>query len=438
MGFIQDYFKYTTDDIEHVRLFFNNNPMTIKYSKRDSNLTCSFMRVEGNIYAMSNKMHTGEIGRGLYGRVKYAINIAKPNELLVVKIMNNPDLYYGNSQEQTISYSLGLSVHEKEISRDIAENHHTKKHYMFFRYTGVDLIKGKIISSDRTPSALAFLEKIKIINYLISALKVLHAQFIVHRDIQPANITFQKDLSGNIVGPSFIDFGRATASPSEQDFTIDRISLFKLIYNRTFDEPDIFGELKYTLLNNEEFKRLPIELQSGIEDCYTGNRSSLNDIHKKLSAYYAGMMEKFKVILSEPTIKAYQHIFDVGVNKVSQVNDNNLKLLMGIRALLDDYTKQDCVVKRFFYGHWNRHHIKTVVGVVRNIDIYIAKNQTIDTPYLHSILYALNIEVRSKPGFNSSGSIAKRIKFITGKLNFLTFDHSYSPFESSIPLLPGS
>lgn len=38
------------------------------------------------------------------------------------------------------------------------------------------------------------------------------------------------------------------------------------------------------------------------------------------------------------------------------------------RARLDDYTKGDSAVRRFFSGHWNRHHVKDVAAIVRDID----------------------------------------------------------------------
>ncbi|KTD52822.1 DUF5617 domain-containing protein [Legionella quateirensis] len=71
------------------------------------------------------------------------------------------------------------------------------------------------------------------------------------------------------------------------------------------------------------------------------------------------------------------------------------------RELLNDYTKGDSSIARFFSGHWNRHHTKEIADVVRAIDSGVIK----DVPQLIQVLKLIPLE-------NNQGSLAKRINFI--------------------------
>lgn len=92
--------------------------------------------------------------------------------------------------------------------------------------------------------------------------------------------------------------------------------------------------------------------------------------------------------------------------------------LLKARALLNDYTRNNSSISRFFHGNWNRHHLHEVHQIVRAID-----NQEITT--LEELLNRLdNIQLA-----NSNGSLARRIAFISA--NTLPMD-TISALETTV------
>ncbi|KTC65059.1 Uncharacterised protein (plasmid) [Legionella adelaidensis] len=74
--------------------------------------------------------------------------------------------------------------------------------------------------------------------------------------------------------------------------------------------------------------------------------------------------------------------------------------LLSARELLNDYTKGNSCVKRFFYGHWNRHHVAEIAKIVDQIDKGDIRSAA-------DLMDALNAIV---PG-NPKGSFARRREF---------------------------
>lgn len=96
---------------------------------------------------------------------------------------------------------------------------------------------------------------------------------------------------------------------------------------------------------------------------------------------------------------------------ITGVTDNLLKA----RAILDDYTKGDSAICRFFTGHWNRHHVAEVQALVLRID---GKGSDPITT-VEKLLEELDkIELA-----NPDGSLARRTGYIT--------DYCRDTFESS-------
>jgi len=81
--------------------------------------------------------------------------------------------------------------------------------------------------------------------------------------------------------------------------------------------------------------------------------------------------------------------------------DSGRDAIESARALLDDYTKSDSALSRFFHGHWNRHHVAEVAEIVKQIDD--GEIKTTD-----ELLEVLDSIVPDNP----TGSIARRIKYI--------------------------
>ncbi|MGL5742764.1 MAG: DUF5617 domain-containing protein [Legionella sp.] len=75
--------------------------------------------------------------------------------------------------------------------------------------------------------------------------------------------------------------------------------------------------------------------------------------------------------------------------------------LQGARQLLNDYTKNNSAISRFFHGHWNRHHVAEVSQLVNKID----KGDIQDVTSLIAELKKINL-------VNTKGSLARRIYFL--------------------------
>ena len=78
--------------------------------------------------------------------------------------------------------------------------------------------------------------------------------------------------------------------------------------------------------------------------------------------------------------------------------------LKDARNLLNDYIKGDSWLNRVVHLHWNRHHVKEVVSLVRKIDL--GEIQNLDTLIEH---------MNKIPLKNPAGSLARRMELIVGR-----------------------
>ncbi|MBY0542719.1 MAG: DUF5617 domain-containing protein [Sphingobacteriaceae bacterium] len=78
--------------------------------------------------------------------------------------------------------------------------------------------------------------------------------------------------------------------------------------------------------------------------------------------------------------------------------------LQQARELLNDYTKDDSALRRFFYGHWNRHHTDAIARLVYYIDNDLISN--VDD---------LNFELEQIKLSSQTGSLARRFSFLTSQ-----------------------
>lgn len=85
-------------------------------------------------------------------------------------------------------------------------------------------------------------------------------------------------------------------------------------------------------------------------------------------------------------------------------NETPADKLNNVREFLNDYTKNNSRMSRFFHGHWNRHHVASVHAIVEKID-----NKTLET--VEDVMKAL----KSIKLCNPEGSLARRIYCIDEK-----------------------
>lgn len=121
-----------------------------------------------------------------------------------------------------------------------------------------------------------------------------------------------------------------------------------------------------------------------------------------------------------PPIQAYPKTYGTLFSKMnhqaaSKGYNASMQMLLGIRELMNDYTKNDIALFRFFAGHWNRHHIDFSSQFVKKLDKTIAHaihgdmvvNQDDVMLYLQQL-----IDKKNEPGVNPTGSLAWRIDYI--------------------------
>lgn len=136
-------------------------------------------------------------------------------------------------------------------------------------------------------------------------------------------------------------------------------------------------------------------IEKGVNDTVTyDSHSSFSRVDVKLYSFFNH---------SKPTLDfpdAYAKIW----SKIK--GDSNHRR---IKALLIDYTKEDCFfgsfIGRMISGHWNRHHIRAVSKIIANISL---KNYYDSADDIVSDLKTLKPE--------KGGSLYQRIKFIRKKL----------------------
>lgn len=114
------------------------------------------------------------------------------------------------------------------------------------------------------------------------------------------------------------------------------------------------------------------------------------------------------VHIAASTRKAYKLLVTTGKEKATKGNKAD-ETLMATREMLDDYTKGNSAVKRFFTGHWNRtsSQLRAVASIVKEIDQ--AKKEKVDAV---NVLEKVNRQLGAITLRNASGSLARRLEFM--------------------------
>lgn len=116
------------------------------------------------------------------------------------------------------------------------------------------------------------------------------------------------------------------------------------------------------------------------------------------------------VHIPENTRRAYEKLAEKGANSTVVASQ---KTLQSVRAILNDYTKENLIVAapiaRFFTGHWNRNaqQLSKVAAIVRQID---ARRLTTVECVMEE-LSKMNLSDPAKLD-NPRGSLARRMQFI--------------------------
>lgn len=206
----------TDRDWEEAEKYFQTNPSASKFDKfssdnknkakhlREQRVNCSFINVEGKIYAIKN----GEcVGEGNFGKVKiiqarngdnFAVKIEGRQkrgetdpELAIMKTLNQ---FHGEAER------LYGKVFKGQASQ-------TKLYTVMDFHEGNELLRELYVGkTDETPHKnLTEEQKLLLAIRAAQAIQYLHAHRVIHADIKPANLMTRVD--GDVIVMAAIDFG---------------------------------------------------------------------------------------------------------------------------------------------------------------------------------------------------------------------------------------
>ncbi|HRE30448.1 MAG TPA: protein kinase, partial [Candidatus Berkiella sp.] len=187
-----------------------------KLSKKESKLPCSFIKINGEVYAMANGEYLGE---GAYGKVKVVQDSSGRN--FAIKI-EGKGTYAEQGAEQNIASAIGYL--KGKATRALSDEKLFKENEIKEKvYTVVELRKGKEIFQhlystslkpgqlyedkdlQRNEITLTQAQKLILAYKSCERLKDLHGRGIIHGDLKPAN--FMADINENHIVVGAIDFG---------------------------------------------------------------------------------------------------------------------------------------------------------------------------------------------------------------------------------------
>jgi serine/threonine protein kinase len=207
------------DEWKAAREFFDD-PDAVKLRSADSGLDHSFVKVEGEIYAMARHDYLGE---GQFGKVKVCQN--KDGQNFAVKIEGRGKRAEDNAEKKImrlIKYLRGEQERDLGEEREFKGNLTTKK-----LYTVTKLREGKELMDElyfdkegvNRKNTLTYTQKLIIGQKACKCIEELHELRVLHRDIKPEN--FISNIAGNMIVVGAIDFGFSDIMPQGQDFIKD-------------------------------------------------------------------------------------------------------------------------------------------------------------------------------------------------------------------------
>ncbi|MCX7115140.1 MAG: protein kinase [Gammaproteobacteria bacterium] len=194
-----------------IAYFKGKNPAKIerKIGIEGQTPTCSFIKQEGDIYAISRDV----IGSGHFGRVRLALKINHPTDtnLYVIKVqaIKPNDAFHDNliQTEAKIGGLIGYFLHPILQRTDVGK-HHNNKYYAISLYGGITLtqwLKSKTCSDE---------VYLKIAIRVCEQVHALHEKGYAHGDLKPDNILINPKTHQVML----VDFGLIT--PLSLDSTL--------------------------------------------------------------------------------------------------------------------------------------------------------------------------------------------------------------------------
>lgn len=206
--------KITEQEWVAAEAYLKNQPNGTKFDRKESNLRMSFIKIDEEIYALSNKQFFDPLGEGAFGKVK--LIEAKNGERYAVKIEGR-DIRGDNDAEIMIGKMVGLV--KTETVRKLGQSRQFKGKLTDQRlYTLMQLKKGENLQSNLDKSNLSDVQKLLIALKALESIQKLHDLGIIHADIKPENFMINKE--GKQIVLESIDFGFSMLKEKGLEFVL--------------------------------------------------------------------------------------------------------------------------------------------------------------------------------------------------------------------------
>ena len=263
-----------------------------------NNLSCNEQTIKSTRLSMKDINVMGVLGKGGFGKI-YCVSVKGSNELYAMKSYNKKQFFS--------SSIIRFLFIEKKVMVNFDHPFLIKLNYAFQNRDELFILMDYCEKKDLTSQVLKLDElQVKIMTCeLILAIKALHDQNIIHRDIKPDNVFIAAD--GHI---KLGDFGLAkegvTKGSTHHTFcgsiaylppeivrkvghnkTIDWYLLGELLYEMVVGIPPYYGESKEALMNNILHKELDFD-SAQVSDSLKDLIERLLDrnIHSRLGSKY--------------------------------------------------------------------------------------------------------------------------------------------------------
>lgn len=202
------------DDWDKANNYFSKHKKSIKFAKKGNDIQNSFIKINGEIYAVKNGPCAGE---GAFGKVKIIQN--QKGENYAVKIEGR-GLRGNKEAEMQIMKALNYTKGEaaKKYGKEFKGRFAAKKLYTVMALReGEELFKKLYteVGQNHYPKAISDEEKLLYAIKSAEAVKVLHDKRIIHCDLKPQNL--MANQNGSTIVIAAIDFGFSMKIPDNKD-----------------------------------------------------------------------------------------------------------------------------------------------------------------------------------------------------------------------------
>ena len=192
----------------------------------------------------------------------------------------------------------------------------------------------------------------------------------------------------------------------------DNLPPAQVARNSSLNEQDFSAQDDNTLYGKTEERN--DDNQNLTESNQTGRVDSSDELIKN---------KKFRIICTKKRASSYSRVFNTHTSTTDNSSRDQL-LIKKSKALLADYVNKGQGLKRFFYGHWRRHHVETVKQFLVSFNNNEQQPLSDFIQQLADFYNQLNEEGKK---LNSNGALNSRMSFIFGEFEIQKLQTGAAP-----------